>query len=116
MRGEAHKKNKKKTRLKSGRTYVSRILWSSGFLSRKSRISIRLWVYLREPQNNSIQSLQTLYGNIKPDTQTSYSGIKQHPFKQEETGPSHGCNFNFKVFCLFYPVNSNTVTILVMVT
>lgn len=65
--------NKKKTQRKSGRTYVSRTLWSSGVLSRNSRISIRLWVYLRE-ENNPFQSLQAHYSNIKPDPQTSYSG------------------------------------------
>lgn len=35
-------------------THVSRTLWSSGFLSRNSRISIRLWVYLREHKHRRV--------------------------------------------------------------
>ncbi len=35
-------------------THFSRTLWSSGFLSRNSRISIRLWMYLREHKHKRI--------------------------------------------------------------
>lgn len=35
-------------------TYSPRTLWSSGFLSRNSRISIKLWMYLSKPQGHNV--------------------------------------------------------------